>query len=366
MNAQARQDARRENKDSVIELMALVHQIAQTVDPHAPTLNAHWRKRTYRALRDIFKDLGRDEISYDALLRLNRLLDDTAEELKQALVKLGTPPRVHAPAAIPTRPTRALADEMIKLIGSTGLARTQALDRALKARGIRAANARDLLRQGANLPPASRWVEPYQRDGETVAYRSGRPGRAIGLWMLTAFGRARYRELVAAEPVESELIGAIYQPGHSLNHALGILELADALEALGCVVERHPTPLAVDAQANPTDLSHVPHIVPDLVIRAAPPDFIPAAGALRDLVVEYETNGNAAGSHAEQWAKRARRLGVCAIVLPNAKQQENMRYELARAQQHPAFAGLALTAYLSNLPALLKGERMWETLVLRN
>jgi hypothetical protein len=365
---QTRKEMRRHTKDALLRVYALARQTLYAADPHLLAADPpHWRRQMYRELRAIFKALGTDETAHHALFELECILTEIAGYLEHALTQRGIPPtRLPDPNSADPAPTpTTLADEMIKLIGSTGLARADALDRALKARGIRAANARDILRAGALLEADVRWVEPYRRDGKEVHYRPGRRGRAIRLWLLTAHGRARYRTLTGNEPVESELFVAMRQPGASLAHALGIIELAEALERLGCTVDRQPAPILLDPGAL-SPVYHTPHLVPDLVIRQAPPNFLPNGEPACDLIVEYETNGNAAGSHAEQWAKRARRLGVCAIVLPNPEQVENMRLELTRAQVQPVFGGLTLRVYLTNLADLLKGELAWEVLVLHN
>jgi hypothetical protein len=242
------------------------------------------------------------------------------------------------------------------------LARTEAIDRTLKDRDISLANARDILRKGASLDDALRWVEPLMREGKRIDYHSGRRGPAMGLWLLTAYGPARYRELTGREPVESELVEAMRQPGTSLDHALGIIELSEILEKRGCVVDRKPNKIRVDPTST-GNIHHESHIVPDLVLRSAPSELIPQLVPVRDVIVEYEMNGKAAGSHGEQWSKRGERLGVRVIVLPNPEQQENMRYELARARTHSGGTGFTLTAYLSNLVDLLKGQVEWQEII---
>lgn len=366
--AQERKEARRQSKDRLIELVALTHQLAQTVLPDAPThsANSHSRKQLYRELRGIFQDLGRDEIGREALFRLNTVLDGAADLMKRSMAQLKVQlPRTGSGTAPPAVTDDSMVGQVIQLMGSTGLARTEAIDRALKERAICATNARDILRAGAALPPDSRWVEPLLREGVEVRYHTGRRGRAMRLWLLTAEGRARYRTLTGQEPVESELIEAMRQPGHSLDHALGIIELAEVLERLGCTIDRKPAPIRVD-ETSVTHIRQTPHIVPDLVIRQSPPSFLPNLIYVEDIIVEYEMNGKAAGSHGEQWAKRAERLGLCVIVLPNPEQQVNMRYELERARQYPAFRGFTLTAYLANLSDLMRGQVEWQVLVLRN
>jgi hypothetical protein len=359
--AQQRQDARRQTKERVIQVADLAHQIFQVTEPNAKdaSRDPHWRKQLYQDLRDIFKDLVHDENSRQAMLRLDAQLGATVDRLQASLVRLGTQPLRTVDESKPTSASISLDDDVIQLIGTTGLARTEAIDRALKARDISLANARDILRKAASLPDESRWVEPLMREGKEIKYHTGRRGPAMGLWVLTAQGRKRYRTLSGREPVESELVEAMRQPGNSLDHALGIIELAEVLEKLGCAIDRKPEKIRVDPTST-GNIHHESHIVPDLVLRAAPSGLIPGLNPVRGVIVEYEMNGKAAGSHGEQWAKRGERLGVCIIVLPNPEQQENMRYELARARNH---SGFTLTAYLSNLVDLLKGQVEWQEIV---
>jgi len=269
---------------------------------------------------------------------------------EQVQVELMPAQTVISPAQVAAEPKRSVYDEVVLVIGGEGINRsTRIKELVAERRGMSEGSVSNALKRMIDEDEARRLIRCYEEKGKEVQVRTGRSGPRPRLFVLEQKGVERYRELTGQEPVAGEIAWAYEHGGQSLSHGLGIICLAEALEAQGHSVKREPGRFFLsEADA---------HLPPEQRIRVEP-DLL-----VNGIPLEYEMDGKAKREDLEKWRKLARLFRRVYLVAPNRDKQRALRREVERCFApgvKEADRELRTIFSFSNLKDLEEGLWLWE------
>lgn len=225
-----------------------------------------------------------------------------------------------------------IQQEIIRLMGSTGLGRAWRLAEQVSAAGLATT-----VRSGDNAIGklvAAGLLSDYIERGQVRHWTAG-PGGVRRLVLLDATGAQFYQAAWGAAPVESE-ISQVARRHRSVDHGIGILEARDLLRSAGYAISDTPAALLSDPH-QPSG----PRSQPDLALTDA-------AGAVWPIEVQREVHAR----NTEQWAKALALGGRLILILFSAakRQQQQAILELARLDRRLP-PGLILLSSIEELAA---------------
>lgn len=311
----------------------------------------HLRKQLAKA----HDELERQAMTVALLRQQIRLLENqrvTSQTGVKEQVQMEPSPTQAAisPAQVVAEPKRSIYDEVILIIGGEGINRsTRIKELVVERRGMSEGSVSNALKRMLDQDAAERLIRCYEERGKEVQVRTGRAGPRPRLLVLEQKGVERYRELTGQEPVAGEIAWAYERGGQSLNHGLGIIRLAEVLEAMGHSVKREPGRFFLsEADA---------HLPPEQRLRVEPDLLVDG------IPLEYEMDGKAKREDLEKWRKLARLFRRVYLVAPNRDKQRALRREVERcfAQRAKEAGGELETIFsFSNLKDLEEGLWLWE------
>lgn len=191
------------------------------------------------------QELAGSQEAYYSRMR-DWVLENTSKEnerLRSQLARLPKAASVTLPAREISLKKSPLQQEIVRLMGATGLGRAWRItDRVLDTGE---ASSRNSVSNAIGKLKALGLVDDYRRDGKPVRFAVAAGGERR-LVLLPEAGREWYRQAFGADAIESE-VAVMARKHKSVEHGVGILEARDMFRAAGYEVNDNPVPLLTDA-----------------------------------------------------------------------------------------------------------------------